>query len=143
MPETVEKWTRHEAAVDSGEADNVSPLDMFPQFELKPSRLSMQGKGYISATKHKVPNVGERAVEFKTEEGKSKKIKFQEADVGKILVSVDKLAECGNSVHLTKKNPHIINEKSGEVTKLRRKRGQFILDMWVRRHEPVFHWLGK
>lgn len=147
LPNTESKpsaqWTKHEAAVDSGAADSVAPVGVFSQFKLRPSKLSMQGKGYISATRHKVPNLGERGVEFTTEEGRQKKIMFQEADIGKILVSVDKLAACGNSVHLTRNNPHIRNEKTGEITKLKRKRGQFILEMWVKNPEPDFHRQGK
>ena len=96
----------------------------------------------MSATKHRVPNLGERIVSVQTSEGRDKKIKFQVADVGKILLSVDKLIEAGNEVRLSKENPCIQNKKSGEITKLTRKRGQFILELWVKT-DQVFHRPGR
>lgn len=136
--EQTEEFEVVEASVDSGAADNVTPAGKFPQFDLVPSKMSIAGKGYVSASKHRVRNLGERVVAFKTDENKNKRIKFQEADVGKVLISVDKLVEAGNEVNLTKKNPHIKNIRSGEITKLRRKRGQFILHMHVRKNTSDF-----
>ena len=86
----------------------------------------MAGKGYVSATKHRTANLGERGVRFETNEGVDKKIRFQVADIGKVFVSADKLNEAGYEVQLSKKNPHIRRAKDGEVTKLRRKGGQFL-----------------
>ena len=109
-------WTRYEAAIDSKAADNVSPPGAFDHVELKPSRLSMAGKGYVSATKHRTANLGERGVRFETNEGVDKNIRFQVADIGKVLVSANKLNEAGYEVQLSKKNPHIRRAKDGEVT---------------------------
>ena len=57
---------------------------------------------------------------------------IQEADIGKILISVDQLVENGNEVNLTRKNPHIKNLKTGKITKLYRKRGQFLVKMHIK-----------
>ena len=99
----------------------------------------MAGKHYVSATKHRTPNLGERKAEFKTDEGINHKIMIQEADIGKLLISVVKLVENGNEVNLSKRNPYIKNLKTGMVTKLVRKKGQFILRMHAKRQtSPVF-----
>ena len=58
----------------------------------------------------------------------------QVSDVGRVLVSVDKLTEAGNQVNLNKENPHI-RHPNGEVTPLRRKGGVFVMNMWFRTPE--------
>ena len=47
-----------EAAVDSGAAETVGPKGLFKMFPLKPSPGSIAGRDYVSATKHKTPNLG-------------------------------------------------------------------------------------
>ena len=76
--------------------------------------------------------MGERTVGFSTNEGQQKKIKFQVADINKILISVDKLVDAGNAVHLDRKAPRIVTP-NGDNIPLRRKDGVFVLDMWIRR----------
>ena len=70
---------------------------------------------------------------FSIDEGQDLKIMVQEANIGKLRLSVDKLVEHGNEVSLTKKNPHIKNVKTGRVTKLIRRRGQFTLRMYIQK----------
>ena len=130
------EWERIEASVDSGSTDSVAPKDLFKQFKLRPSEGSVAGRSYISATKHKRPNLGERTVEFTTGEDVKQKIVLQEADIHNVLISVAKLVENYNDVQLSKRNPHIRNLRTGRITKLVRKGGQFILPMWIQR--PAF-----
>ena len=87
------EWECIEASVDSGSTDSVAPKDLFKQFKLRPSEGSVAGRSYISATKHKRPNLGERTVEFTTDEEVKQKIVLQEADIHKVLISVAKLVE--------------------------------------------------
>ena len=131
--DTSGEWELIEGHVDSGATDSVGPKNKFPQFALKPSKGSLAGKNYVSATKHKVPNLGERTIEFQCDDGHDMKIKLQEADIGKVLISAAKLTENFNDVNLSRRNPHIRNLRTGRVTKLHRKGGQFILHMWVRK----------
>ena len=132
------EWECIEASVDSGSTDSVSPKDLFEQFKLRPSEGSLAGRSYVSATKHKRPNLGERTVEFMTGENVKQKIVLQEADIHKVLISVAKLVENDNDVQLSKRNPHIRNLKTGGVTKLIRKGGQFVLPMWIKKRPAVF-----
>ena len=94
----------------------------------------------MSATKHRTPNLGERKVAFHTDEGNAHKIMVQEADISKLLISVDKLVENVNDVNLSKRNPYIKNLKTSMITKLIRKRCQFVLRMHIKKPDssPVF-----
>ena len=50
-------------------------------------------------------------------------------------MSVAKLTEAGNSVHLTS-HPHILNEKTKERTALRKEGNVFVVDLWVKVPPP-------
>ena len=133
------EWEVIEASVDSGSTDSVAPKDLFGQFKLRPSEGSLAGRSYVSATKHERPNLGERTAEFMTGENVKQKIVLQEADIHKVLISVAKLVENDDDVQLSKRNPHIRNLKTGKITKLHRKRGQFLVRLHVKiKNEPVF-----
>ena len=60
-----------------------------------------------------------------------KHIMFQTADVGRALISVDKLNEAGCDVILQKRRPRIVTSR-GEVVKLRKKGDVLVLNMWVK-----------
>ena len=139
LPRSKNEYVTIEAAVDSAAGETVGPKEVFNMFPLKPSTGSISGRHYVSATKHRTPNLGERKVKFETDEGEMTSMTIQEADIGKVLISVDQLVENGNEVNLTRKNPHIKNLKTGKITKLYRKRGQFLVKMHIKiNNEPVF-----
>ena len=52
------------------------------------------------------------------------------------LASVAKISEAGNSVHLTPKDPHIINEKTKEKTAQRKEGSVYVMDLWVKVPSP-------
>ena len=56
-------------------------------------------------------------------------------DVGRALVSAEKLTQAGNEVHLSRSRPHI-KHASSQVTPLRRGGGVFVMNMWFRRTQP-------
>ena len=132
LPKSRDQYVTIEAAVDSAAGETVGPKGVFNMFPLKPSVGSTSGRHYVSATKHRTPNLGERKVKFETDEGEMTSMIIQEADIGKVLISVDQLVENGNEVNLTRKNPHIKNLKTGKITKLYRKRGQFLVKMHIK-----------
>ena len=66
-----------------------------------------------------------------TDQGEKKRILFQSADVGRVLVSVDKLNETGCDVILKRKQPRIITA-DGKIVRLKRRGGVFIFTMWVK-----------
>ena len=73
---------------DSGAGDPVIPRRMVNIDKIVPSAGSRRGLHYVSATDHRIPNVGEVDLEFETREGFSEKITFQVADVNKALMSI-------------------------------------------------------
>jgi hypothetical protein len=117
LPRSKDEYMTVEAAVDSAAGETVGPKGVFKMFKLRPSAGSISGRQYVSATKHRTPNLGERQVKFETDEGELTNMVIQEADIGKILISVDQLVENGNEVNLTRKSPHIRNLKTGKITK--------------------------
>ena len=124
-------WVKVTAAMDSGAVDHVFPVDILPEIALEESPLSKAGKGYVSATSEDIPNKGQKKLRMKTREGQTRGMIVQVAPVRKPLLSAAKMNEAGNDVNLAGKNPHILNTKTGEVTKLRREGRTYLLDLWV------------
>ena len=103
--------------------------EALPHIRTRPSPRSVAGRHYVAANDAEIKNHGQRDIRFWTEEGLNKSILFQSADVGRALVSVNRLNEAGCEVILNKKRPRIITS-SGQVIKLRRRGGAFVLTMW-------------
>ena len=125
------RWEKHKAAVDSAAVECVMPAEILPHIKTYPSERSKSGRHYMAANNKEIRNVGQSQVGFVTGEGLGKKINFQRAEVGRILVAADKLTDAGCTVILNKKAPRIIT-KQGETIKIKREKGMFILDMWIR-----------
>ena len=109
-----------EAVVDSGAVNSVAPLDVFPG-ELKASEMSKDGKKYRGPDGSRIPNLGQKDVEFVSDEGHKCGLTWQIADVERPLIAVSHLSEAGNEVVLKKHGGEVINEKSGKRIKLQRK----------------------
>ena len=76
--------------------------------------------------------MGEMKVPFVTDEGRGMKMRIKAGDVNKTLISVSRLQDAGFDTNLTKKNPHIRHERTGERIRLIKKGGMFILPMWLK-----------
>ena len=113
-------WERVEAAVDSAAVDNVIPAPALPHIKTEPSPRSISGRHYVSASDQEIKNRGQRLVRFRSEENNPHSIMFQSADVGRTLISADRLSEAGCEVVLNKKRPRIVT-KTGKVIRLKRK----------------------
>ena len=131
------RWRKIEAAVDSAAVDPVMPHKWLPHISSRPSARSKEGRHYVAANDEVIRNLGERPIPFTTQEGLKTGIIFQDAEVGRCLVSVDKLNEAGSEVILNKRNPRIVT-KRGDVIPLKRKKGVFILTMWIQMPESDF-----
>ena len=126
-----DRWEKIEAAVDSAAVDCVISPKILTHIRSRPSARSKAGRHYVAANDHEIKNFGERRVPFATDEGINKTIMFQDADVGRTLISVDKLNAAGCDVILNRKNPRIVTPV-GETLRLKRKGGVFVLTMWVK-----------
>ena len=125
-----EEYVKVTAAIDSGAADNALPPSILPEIPIKESPGSRSGKCYISASGGRIPNLGEKVVRIRMQNGGVKTIKFQIADVSKTLISVLKLIAAGNEVILDD-DPRIVNKRTGEVTKIRKQNGIFVIDLYI------------
>ena len=79
------------AAIDSAAVDNVMPSRMLGHIPRRPSARSKAGRHYVAANDQEIRNLGERKVQFQTDDGLTKSIMFQDAEVGRCLISADKL----------------------------------------------------
>ncbi len=96
------RWESIELTIDSGAGNNVAPNSVFPWIPLQANEKSRLGRYYITANGKKVYVLGEKVVPMKMKDGKMKKIRFQIADVTKILVAVSKIAEADNKITMHK-----------------------------------------
>ena len=129
-----EKLIRITATVDSGSVDHVFPLETAKDVPLEPSPMSRRGGKYLSAAAggEEMKNHGQRRLQFRTKEGQDRTTIVQVAPVRKPLLSAAKLNETGNIVVLDDEEAHIKNKRTGQITKLRKKGKEFVLDMWVK-----------
>ena len=116
--------------LDSGAAANVIPKDMFPDLPLEESEGSRRGQYWISAKGGKIYNLGQKKVEFETDEGNKYVVVFQVADVTKPLLSAFQVTEKGNKVTLKKEKAEIVT-KSGKKTALRKEGKVFVMNGWT------------
>ena len=97
-----------------------------------PSIMFKAGGSYRVANGQRVPNIGQQAVQFATDDGQVANIWFQTAEIDRPLISASALAASGNSVVFNQKGTTIIHEKSGRRTILHKRGGIYVLHMWVR-----------
>ena len=70
----------------------------------------------------------------RTDEGqKSRKTVWEVCPVKRFVLSVAKITKAGNQVHLGEDNAFVKNNKTGQITNLRRERNVWTLDLWVKR----------
>ena len=124
-------WMKEEAAVDSGAVDCVASKRRFPHMQIMPTPESERGEAWTCAGGKKIPKEGEIELEWFTNEGEKQKTKIKIGDISRTLISADKLLEKGNDVILSKNAPRIV-KRNGEVIRLKRKNGMFLMDMWYK-----------
>ena len=134
-------WTRITATLDSGAAEHVIPLGMFPTL---PLQNTDSGRHYVTASGNRIKDRGEKKVQFTTTTGKRRTIKFRSSAVVKPLISVGRLVAAGCQVNLNNSNPHVVLKWSKEKIPVRRQGGVYVLDLWVNNDEtgPVFRGLA-
>ena len=121
-----------DSVVDSGASEPVAPPTMAPNAVIRSSAGSRRGQKYTSASKHKLPNLGEQLLNAVTESGTETNVLFQIADVSRPLVSVSAICEMGNRVIFGKTGGVVQCLTSGKETPFHRKNGIYVLSMWIR-----------
>ena len=127
------KWKCISLAVDSGACDNVIHPEDLPEYvdKVMETAASLKHEDFVSANGTPITNYGELTVPVVTREKTMRGITFQAAGVKKGLLSVDKMNESGHVVILDGDSSFIIHKVTGDVNRLRRDDGNFMLDVWV------------
>ena len=106
-------------------------LCLVPEVPIVPGAASQQGVVYNTADGHELANLGEQNVCFKTAEGHDCTHTWQVADVKRPLLSVTALTSKGCKVAFTHQGGEIRSPDGTRVTRFGRKRGVYVLDIWV------------
>ena len=125
-------WVRIQAVMDSGAADSVAPPSLAPQVAIEESPGSQRGQCYVSASAGRMPNMGQKALQVQTNEGRNAKVLYQIADVSRPPTSVSSTCDKGNWVVYTPQGGFIMNCQTGDRTSFERKGGIYELDLWIR-----------
>ena len=122
-------WTKIEATVDSGAADNVMLEELFGHLPKTDGNPNIR---YVAANGDKFPNRGARQVPMYTEDRQKTGIKFQLIDVNKPLISVGHITARKHVVILDEHEGWIINKATGGVTRVHKKNNVYVRPMWVK-----------
>ena len=133
---------RNGVNVDTCSAANVMPVNWLPQFQ-KQAGLSRQR--YVGATGKIVNNMGQKVVDWLTNEGQGRSMTFQLAYVNKILACVGMICDANNVAVFMKNGGMIVPEKDIEIrvkpdsptTAVRRKGNTYSMDAWVRKNKST------
>ena len=121
--------TRSPSTLDSGAAESVLPKDMLKEVPLKESKGSRSGLNYVAANGGRMPNLGEKNVNFRTKDGRNSNITFQVTSARKPLVSVSRIVQKGNKVIFAPGNSYIENMASGKRIELEEINGTYHIDV--------------
>ena len=121
------------AVVDSGAEANALPENMMQWIPLLPSSASKSGKIFRGAEGDPIPARGDRSVTGLTEEGQSRRMVWEVCPVRRPLLSVAKITKAGNQVYWGEDKAFVKNNKTGQITNLRRERNVWMFDLWVKR----------
>ena len=124
------QWECIDMAVDSGATETVMGEEMVACARTNPGAASKRGVEYEIADGTRIPNLGEKRFIGQTEEGISRGITAQVADVNKALLSVKKIVVAGSRVVFDEES-YIEDRTTGEVTWLREEQGMYMLKLWV------------
>ena len=102
-----------------------------PDIRVEETPESRRGETWTCAGGKEIKKEGKVTISWQTTQGTTKRGVFKVGAVSRTLISVDHLQETGHDVILSRSHPRIVNTKTGEVMKLPKHKGMFIMDMWV------------
>ena len=97
---------------------------------------SRKGIGFVAANGGRMNNYGGTKVEF-AKDGKRKSMSFQVTDCKKPLASVSKIVDKGNRVVFDSEGSYIQNKETGEIMKIERERGTYVMIVEYETSEEV------
>ena len=134
-------WIRIKGVMDSGASESVAPPQLCPHIPVVPSKGSLAGQEYTSASKDIIYNLGEQVVDAVTESGRSTKLKYQIAEVSRPLNSISEICDAGGDqgqmVVFGRSGGAVVNLTTGEQTPFQREEGIYCLDVWTKLPEDT------
>ena len=142
------EWVRENAIVDSGTIDTVSGLKHIEKGRLKETIASKKGMNWTAASGDSIKNMGEGAIQGRSNEGIPVDFTTQVGDkISKMLISVGRTGEAGNMtvfnadmnalreiVKRDKIEEHFFyNKKSGITSKINKEGGLYKYPIWIKR----------
>ena len=118
-----------EMPVDSGAAEVVAPMSFAPAYAVEESEASKRGVAYRAASGHRMPNMGQKKVDFVTEDGDTRRMTFQITNVTKPLASAGRITAKNHRIILddTPGESYIENKITGHKTTLHKKGNIFVM----------------
>ena len=121
------------SVMDSGAAESVAPPSMASGVRIEDSPGSRLGQHYISASKQRLPNVGQQRVKVVTNERRNATVLYQIVEeVSRPLTAVSATRDAGNVVVFGPKGGVIHNVYTGERTRFQRSGGIYELELWMK-----------
>jgi hypothetical protein len=117
---------RGKVTIDSGAEVSIWPASHVAWENVKPTKESEKGIGFVAANGARMENYGGPQVSFK-KDGKVRAMNFEVTDCKKPLASVAKIVDKGNRVVFDQDESYIYNKKTGEKIPLQRERGTFVM----------------
>ena len=125
-------WYKVSAVADSGSEAHAIPEHIADWLGITPSAASLANKSFRGAGGESIPAKGKRTTVGRTAEGQTRKIIWEVCPVRRPLLSLTRLAAQGNVVRIGPEKATIANVKTGEIARLHRERGVWMLDLWVK-----------
>ena len=110
------EWVKVRAVMDSGASESVAPPDMCPLYPINESEGSKAGVKYRTASNTSIPNLGEQTLNVFLEDGRETKVKYNIADVSRLLNSISEICDGGNQEIFGKGGGIIFNLENGNET---------------------------
>jgi hypothetical protein len=131
-----DEWVYIKGVVDSGAWESVASPNLCPHYEVKPSKGSLKGQNYVSASGDLIANLGEKVLDVQTYHGSDAQIRYQAADVSQPLNSVSEICDAGGEdgqyVIFSKWGGAILNFEEERMTPFQREEGIYTMGFWVK-----------
>ena len=100
---------------------------------MKPSKGSLEGREFVSASGDTIPNEGEQVLPMQSPEGHWVQQRWQMASVTKPLLSIGEECDDNKIVMFGKGGGAILNLEDGSLRRFPRIRGSYEMEMWIPR----------
>ena len=124
------KYIRLQSILDSGAARSVCPVAFAQHIPIEPSKGSINGDCFRTATGDRVVNQGTRAVAGHTRQGRIVMMNYSVADVTVALDSISQMCDAGAEV-IFRKDGGVIRAATGQETPFRSVNDTYVRDVWV------------